>query len=115
MVARSAYTQLNHSPRLLGACLAAMTVVFLVPALVILALPVWGNFAALILALPAFALMVICYAPTLAYFRRSGATAVLLPVAAFLFMAMTLSSAYRHRQGRGAEWKARTYGGGPSS
>ena len=112
MVARSAYTQLQHSPRLLGACVAGMTVVFLVPALVILALPVWGNFAALALALPAFALMAICYAPTLAYYRQSGATAVLLPIAAFLFMAMTLGSAYRHWRGEGAEWKARTYGNG---
>ena len=112
MVARSAYTQLDHSPRLLGACVAAMTVVFLVPALVILALPVWGNFAALALALPAFALMAVCYAPTLAYYRQSGATAVLLPIAAFLFTAMTLGSAYRDWRGEGAEWKARTYGDG---
>ncbi len=112
MVARSAYTQLQHSPRLLGACLAGMTVVFLLPALVILALPVWGHFAAFVLALPAFALMAICYAPTLAYYRQSGATAVLLPIAAFLFMAMTLSSAYRHWRGEGAEWKARSYGDG---
>ena len=112
MVARSAYTQLQHSPRLLGASVAAMAVVFLVPALVILALPVWGNFAALALALPAFALMAICYAPTLAYYRQSGATAVMLPIAAFLFMAMTLSSAYRHWRGEGAEWKARRYGDG---
>ena len=91
---------------------AGMTVVFLVPALVILTLPVWGNFAALALALPAFALMAICYAPTLAYYRQSGATAVLLPIAAFLFTAMTLGSAYRHWRGEGAEWKARSYDDG---
>ena len=112
MVARSAYTQLQHSPRLLGACVAGMTVVFLVPALVILALPVWGNFAALALALPAFTLMAVCYAPTLAHYRQSGAMAVMLPIAAFLFMAMTLGSATRHRRGEGAEWKARSYDDG---
>ena len=115
MVARTAYTQLQHSPHLLGACVAGMAVVFLLPALVILALPVWGNFAALALALPACALMAICYAPTLAYYRQSGASAVLLPLAALLFIAMTLGSATRHRRGKGAEWKARSYGGDPRS
>ena len=48
--------------------------------------------------------------PTLAYYRQPRALAVALPLAAALFLAMTLDSARRHGRGEGGRWKARTVG-----
>ncbi len=60
MVARSAYTQLGHSPLVLAATVLGLAIVFLAPPLLLAA---GGEAAAL--ALAAWALMAACYAPML--------------------------------------------------
>lgn len=111
MVARTAFTQLDHSLALLAATIAGMAVIYLGPPTAL----VLGIFSgAPLAALGGFAawmLMAIAYRPTLRLYGQPAAMAVALPVAAALFTAMTVDSARRHWQGRGGAWKGRTYGG----
>ena len=107
MVARSAYTQLRHSPPLLAGTLAGMALTYLVPPLAALAYPLHGNAAAAALGLGAWALMALAFAPTARFYGLSAVFALSLPVAAMLYSVMTFDSARRHAQGRGATWKGR--------
>jgi hopene-associated glycosyltransferase HpnB len=111
MVARSAYTQLGHSPLLLAGTVAGLALVYLVPPLVALSWPLHGSHAAAGLALAAFGLMAWTFQPTLRDYRRSPWLGLALPVAGALYLAMTLDSARRHHRGRGAEWKGRAGAG----
>ena len=110
MVARTAYAELRYSPPLLLGCVIAMGVTYLAPPLVLLALPLHSGALAAVAAALAWALMAAAYTPTLAYYRQPRALAVALPLAAALFLAMTLDSARRRRRGEGGRWKARTLG-----
>ena len=115
MVARSAYTQLGHSPiALLGTVLGMLLLYALPPVLSIV-----GAIAAALggaAVLPsaavgagAWALMAASFVPLLRHHGVGPWVAPLLPVAGVLYTAMTLSSAWRHARGRGGAWKGRTY------
>lgn len=107
MVARSAYTQLRHSPMLLLGTLIAMALTYLVPPLGLLAALVLGDLPSGVLALAAWGLMAASSLPTLRLYGQPGWQALSLPVAALLYSAMTLSSAARHWRGQGGRWKGR--------
>jgi hopene-associated glycosyltransferase HpnB len=111
MVARSAYTQLGHSPRLLAGTVVALAVVYLAPPVLALGAPLHGSLAAAAAALAAWGLMAWTFLPTLRDYGRSRALALALPVAGALYLAMTVDSARRHHRGRGAEWKGRAGAG----
>jgi len=66
-----------------------------------------GTLAALGLAGCLF--MAAAYGPTLQLYRRPRMAAVFLPIAAALYMAMTVDSAFRHWRGRGGQWKGRIH------
>jgi hopene-associated glycosyltransferase HpnB len=105
MVARTAYTQLRTSPLLLAGCLGALAWVFLLPLAGLLApFP-----AARTAAVAALALMTAAYLPTLRYYGRSPAWALLLPLAGTLYLAMTADSARRFHLGVRSRWKDRSY------
>ncbi|MEX2618432.1 MAG: glycosyltransferase [Alphaproteobacteria bacterium] len=108
MVARSAYTQLGYSPWLLAGCVLAMLLVFAAPPAAVFVSP-WLGPAAAVPGLAAYGLMCVAYLPTLKFYRRPGVAAVLLPVAAMLYTAMTIASAIRHWEGKGGGWKGRVY------
>ena len=111
MVARTAFTQLRHSPVLLAGTLLGMTVIYLVPPLLVLSWPWHGQAAAGVPALAAWAAMAVAFRPTLRLYGRPPWLAALLPVAGLLYSLMTVDSALRHWRGRGGQWKGRTYGG----
>jgi hopene-associated glycosyltransferase HpnB len=113
MVARSAYTQLRHSPQLLALTVAGMILVFLSPPLVALTIPAHGNVVAASLALSAWFAMAWSFRPTALRYRRSPAIGLVLPAAALLYLGMTLDSARRHRSGEGGQWKGRAGAGNP--
>jgi hopene-associated glycosyltransferase HpnB len=99
MIARSAYTQLDHSPLLLAGTALAIVVGFFLP-------PIWalaGSWPALI----AWAAMSIAYAPMLRYHRLPMWAAPVLPVVAIFYLGATLDSARRHWMGKGGQWKGR--------
>ena len=52
--------------------------------------------------------MALSYLPVLRLSHLSPAWAICLPLIGALYTAMTVSSAFRHRAGRGGEWKGRT-------
>jgi hypothetical protein len=116
MVARSAYTQLRHSPPLLVLTGAGLLVTYVVPPVAA------AGGAALVLTrrdrratttalcgLAAYAAMTATYLPTVRHYRLPARWAATLPAAAALYLAMTVDSARRHRGGRGGSWKGRTY------
>lgn len=106
MVARTAYTQLRHSPVALVACLTGLALVFLVPPAALL----WGRGLVRVCGLLAYAAMVRTYLPVIDYLGAGRLWALGLPVATALYGAMTVSSAWRYYRGAGGGWKGRTYG-----
>ena len=116
MVARSAYIQLRYSPWLLGATVAGLAFLYVLPpagAIIGLAALAAGAAtapAALAAAagLAGWAVMSLTYLPLLRLYRLSPLRAPSLPLIAMLYAAMTVDSARRHYAGRGAEWKGRT-------
>lgn len=109
MVARSAFTQLRHSWVLLAGCLAGMALLYLAPAAIAFSYPLHRSEAAATTALAAFLLMSLAYFPTVRLYGMGAAATFTLPIAALLYMLMTLDSALAHLRGRGGRWKGRVY------
>jgi hopene-associated glycosyltransferase HpnB len=105
MIARTAYTQLRHSPALLLLTVLGMAVVWLAPP----ALALFGHGAARLLGLAAWLAAMASYLPTLRRFARSPAWALALPAIAVFYTAATIASAIAHHRGQGAVWKSRAY------
>ena len=114
MVARSAYTQLRHSPAILAGVLAGLLLLYALPVVAALGWPLHGSAPAAVLGLSAWLLMAATFLPTLALYGRSPLLGLGLPLAGVLYAGMTLDSAFRHLRGRGAVWKGRSFGGGAS-
>src|SRR5690606_27969659 len=102
MVARSAYTQLGHSPLLLAGTIVGLALLHLLAPLAVLLAPVHGDATAAALGAGTWALAATTFVPTLALYGRSPAWALALPVAGALYAAMTIDSARRHHTARGA-------------
>jgi len=113
MVARTAYTQLRHSPLLLLGTLLAMTLTFLAPPLIALTAGTHDNIVAPFLAAGAWTMAALSAVPTLRLFRLPAWWAALLPLAAAFYCAMSLDSARRHWRGQGGAWKDRFHSGPP--
>ena len=109
MVARTAFVQLRRSTPLLIGAIAGLALIYLAPPLFLLSLPFHHNALAFALATGAYLLMAASYLPTLRVYGERAWQALLLPVAAFLYMLMTISSALRHWRGAGGRWKGRSY------
>lgn len=108
-VARTAYTQLRHSPWLLLGTLAGLAVLYVAPpALLALGLAE-GRAMVALPAAGAWAVMARLYAPTLKRYRLHPALGAFLPAVALMFMLMTAHSAIRHWSGIGGTWKERSY------
>jgi hopene-associated glycosyltransferase HpnB len=119
MVARSAYTQLRHSPAALAGTVAGLLWLYVLPPAAaiggLLGLAAGGGAGLGWLAaagLASWALMTITYVPMLRLYRLSPLRAPCLPLIAVLYAAMTADSARRHYRGRGGQWKGRPHGPG---
>ncbi|MGN6793115.1 MAG: glycosyltransferase [Streptosporangiaceae bacterium] len=112
MVARSAYTQLRYSPLLLAGTVAGMISLYLLPVAAtvtgLVSLASGGSPWLAVAGLASWVIMAGSYLPVLRLSRLSPAWAICLPLIGALYTAMTISSALRHRAGRGGEWKGRT-------
>ncbi len=109
MVARSAFVQLRHSALLLAVSVIGMVVAFIAAPLVILSSPLHEGVLATLLAAASWFAMTLSYLPCLRYHGLSPSYGVLLPVAAALYLLMTIHSAMRHWTGAGSDWKNRSY------
>ncbi len=105
MVARSAYTQLGYNPLLLGACVLGLFLVFVWPMIALL----FARSAARWWAAVAFLAMVRTYMPLVRYLGCAWPWALTLPVAAALYLWMTVLSAWRYYRGTRTRWKGREY------
>jgi hypothetical protein len=110
MVARSAYVQLRRSPLLLALTVAGLALLFFAPPLA----AVFGQDAARLAGLAAWAVMAATFLPTLRRFGLSPLRALALPAVGAFYMAATIGSAVDHTLGRGVVWKARSYADGAS-
>lgn len=106
MIARTAFTQLRYSYGLLALTLAGLALVWLVPPLAVL----FGDGAARLFGLIAYAIAVLTYQPTLRRYGVGWTWGLALPLIALVFMEATLASAWRYARGTGAAWKNRDYG-----
>lgn len=117
MVARSAFTQLRHSPALLAGTVLGLTLVYLVPpaatlaGIVATATGVPGAVALLCLGAAAWALLSASFLPMLRWYRLGAWRAPVLPLVAALYVMMTVDSAVRHYRGNGGRWKGRVSAG----
>lgn len=111
MVARSAYTQLRHSPLILAGTVVGLVLIYLVPPLALLLWPWHGSAVAATAGAAAWLAMAATFVPTLSLYGRTPALGLALPFAGFLYAGMTLDSARRHWTGRGAVWKGRVGAG----
>ncbi len=107
MVKRSAFTQLGRSYTATALATAVMALLYAGPpalALRGLARRDWNSAG---VAAAAWGLMAALYLPTIRAYGRPAPQALSLPVAAMLYVAMTIDSALAHALGRGGEWKGR--------
>ncbi len=107
MVARSAYTQLNHSPLRLLLTIAGMLLIYLAPLIGLVAGSLSGQFLMAEVGLISWAFMTVAYWPTIRLYVQNGLMSLLLPIAALFYTFMTIDSARRHWQGKGGQWKGR--------
>lgn len=110
MVARTAFVQLRNSPLLLLGTLFGMVLVYLVPVAVLPVAVLSGDAVSTVAAIAAWFAMAAAYLPTIRLYEQPMISALALPVAALLYTAMVVASAWRTWRGRGASWKGRTYG-----
>ncbi len=103
MIARTAYTQLGHSPWRLAAMILVLVVIYLAPPILLFD----NEEVTAILAGTAWLAMIVAFIPILVLYDQPLVIAPFLPVIALFYLAATLDSARRHWQGRGGEWKGR--------
>jgi hopene-associated glycosyltransferase HpnB len=114
MIARSAYTQLRHSPALLAGTLAGLLLLYAVPPVAavagLVALARGGSAPAGVVAgagVVAWALMSASYLPMLRLYRLSPLRSPTLALIGLVYAVITVDSARRHYSGQGATWKGR--------
>ncbi len=103
VIARTAYTQLRHSPLLLAGTVVGMLLTYVAPIAAIFMPQAIGK----ILGAAAWLLMSLSYLPTLRFYRLSPAWTLALPLVAVLYSVATIESAVRYWLGKGGAWKGR--------
>lgn len=111
MVARTAFAELRFSLwRLLGA-VAGLGFVFVMPVASVLLLPWHGSGVVALLGAGAWSVMALVARPILRHDGQSPFWGLALPLAAGIYLLMTLDSARAHWSGRGGQWKGRVQAG----
>lgn len=109
MVRRTAFVQLRQSVLALLGTAIAMLIVYGGPPLT----AIWGMFTGnsqiWVPGLAAWIMMTVAYMPTVIRYGLPGWRAYFLPVAAFLYVLMTVDSARLYLFGRAPVWKGRHY------
>ena len=113
MVARSAFTQLRYSATLLAGTVLGLLFTFLLPVGAVVGGALTGNLVVLLMGAGAWMVMALTYVPMLRYYGVAPWSALLLPLTASLYAAMTVDSARRHWFGSGVAWKGRSYAVSP--
>ncbi len=107
MVIRTAFNQLHHSGYLLALSFICMILTYGVPPAVFVVGAVSSNFLMMAMGGVAWAIMILCYVPTLRLYTRRPIEALLLPIAALMYTLMTIDSAQRFWRHKSPAWKGR--------
>jgi hypothetical protein len=109
MVSRSAFTQLGFRWSALIATVFGMCLIYLAAPLVAATAFLSGDVAAATIAVAAWLLMAVTFAPTLKLYDKPFILCLFLPLAGLLYTGMTIDSAISHARGKGGRWKGRVY------
>ena len=109
MVSRTAFSQLDHSAVKLLISVLGMVIVYMVAPFVWLTWPFHGQSYAFGYAMIAATIMLVSYLPIMLVYRRPVWWCLTLPMAAFVYTLMTISSAWQYWRGAGNAWKGRHY------
>ncbi len=122
LVARTAFTQLGHSPWLLLGTVLGMLLTYCAPPVAVAvglaalaAGPSWAGAWLAGTGLGGWLLMSGSYVPMIRWHGVGAGWSLLLPVTAALYTLMTVDSALRWRRGVGGGWKGRTRPSGDAS
>ncbi len=107
MVTRTAYSQLNYNPLVLAGTVAGVLILYLTPPLMLFGALLFGAPLLALLAAITLSAMAFTYLPTLRLYGEPPYRAFLLPLAAMIYVVMTIDSARLHIAGRGGAWKGR--------
>jgi hypothetical protein len=80
-----------------------LTIAYLVPPALVFS----HRWTPALLGAASWLVMIVCFLPTVRYYRLSPLWAAALPLIAIFYMAATIHSAFRYWSGRGGEWKGR--------
>jgi hypothetical protein len=103
MISRTAFNQLRHSWVLLFGTLLGLLVTYLMPPLLLLS----DSRTGVACGAAAWAIMSVCYAPMVRFYRLNPLWTLTLPAAAAFYAAATVNSAWQYQRGRGGQWKGR--------
>jgi hopene-associated glycosyltransferase HpnB len=103
MIARSAFTQLNHSAILLLGAILGMAATYLLPVALLFAPDLWVIATGATVLLLSF----IMFQPALREFGAPVWPALFLPGIAAYYLLATVESAVNYWSGKGGEWKGR--------
>jgi len=103
MIARTAFNQLNHSPRLLFGTVLGLFFSYLLPPLLVFK----GRPVLKCVGGAAWLLMSGAYLPTVRFYKRSPLWSIALPPISLFYIGATVYSALRYWRRLGGEWKGR--------
>jgi hopene-associated glycosyltransferase HpnB len=103
MISRSAFNQLHHSALILMVSLLGLAVTYLLP----VALLFTRHQNAAWCGAVSWALMALCFWPTVKFYRLHRLWTFALPAIAIFYMGATFHSAMMYWTGKGGQWKGR--------
>ena len=106
MVSRTAYEQLNYSFFFLVISILGMITIYLLP---FINLIIQSDYYFKIINLISINLMIISFIPTARFYNLGFVFYLSLPFSSFIYMLMTVSSAYNYYFKSGNIWKGRKY------
>ena len=106
MVSRTAYEQLNYSIFFLIISILGMITIYLLP---FINLIIQNDFYLKTINLISITLMIISFIPTARFYSLNFVFYLSLPFSSFIYMLMTISSAYNYYFKSGNIWKGRKY------
>ena len=106
MVSRTAYEQLNYSIFFLVISILGMITIYLLP---FINLIIQSKYSFKIINLISINLMIISFIPTARFYNLGFVFYLSLPFSSFIYMLMTVSSAYNYYFKSGNIWKGRKY------
>ncbi len=109
MISRCAFEQLNNSIILLCVSVLGLVLIYLFPLFAIFISIYETNYQNLIISLITFFMSIMCYLPTVIFYRKKPFYSLSLPFVSFFYILMTISSAFNYYFKGGNEWKGRKY------